>query len=235
MAGTLRRDGEANHLGGAARRRRPAHLARPGHAERLADVGGPARGGVAAQPADTAAQGPWELSTTRVVDARTLQCTRAGRPVTLLHSFGVPKPWQPEARTSLPRTAYLTCLRRLLTGDDLAIRTTDALAPWCSARGTWCGLVADGDGRAPPHADVPGEREVRHPVGVMRRTAETGHTWRMTNESVFGTASSYVTNELSSFQAAGRRTSRTRRRSGAACSRSCSARSSSCSSPRAAG
>jgi len=90
---------------------------------------------VAVQPSDGAAQGPWELSATRVDDARTLRCTRAGRSVTLLHSFGVPKPWQPEARTSLPRTAYLTCLRHLLTRDDVAIRTAEPLAPWLR-RGT---------------------------------------------------------------------------------------------------
>lgn len=85
---------------------------------------------VAVQPAEAAAQGPWELSATRVVDPRTLRCTRADRPVTLLHAFGIPKPWQPEARTSLPRTAYLTGLRRLLTGDDVAIRTQEPVASW---------------------------------------------------------------------------------------------------------
>ncbi|HEY3670942.1 MAG TPA: hypothetical protein VGN51_08410 [Acidimicrobiia bacterium] len=93
---------------------------------------------VAVQPAEHAAQGPWELSKTRVVDVRTLACTRAGQPVKLLHAFGVPKPWQPEARTSLPRSAYLMCLRRLLTGDDVAIRTTEPPAPWLApgVRGT---------------------------------------------------------------------------------------------------
>jgi hypothetical protein len=84
------------------------------------------------QPPDTAAQGPWELSTTQVTDLRTLACTRDGRPVTLLHAFGPVKPWQETARRWLPRTAYLICMRRLLTGDDLAIRTEEPLAPWLS-------------------------------------------------------------------------------------------------------
>jgi hypothetical protein len=93
---------------------------------------------IAVQPADAAAQGPSELSNTRVVDARTLRCVRGDTPVRLLHAFGVPKPWQPQARMALPRTAYLTCLRRLLTGDDVAIRTAEPLAPWLApgVRGT---------------------------------------------------------------------------------------------------
>jgi hypothetical protein len=85
---------------------------------------------VAVQPVDTVAQGPWELATARVDDVRTLRCTRDGHALTLLHSWGAPKPWQTAARTKLPRTAYLTCLRRLLVGDDVTIRTTEELAPW---------------------------------------------------------------------------------------------------------
>jgi hypothetical protein len=87
---------------------------------------------LAVQPAAATAQGNWQLSRTQILDEGTLACSRDGRPVTLLHCFGVPKPWQADARRYLPRTAYLRCLRRLLTGDDLALRTAERQVPWLS-------------------------------------------------------------------------------------------------------
>jgi hypothetical protein len=68
-------------------------------------------------------QGNGELAATRVVDPRAVVCERDGRRVLLLHSFSAPKPWEPSARGYLPDTAYLRCLRRLLVGPDLAVRT----------------------------------------------------------------------------------------------------------------
>src|SRR6185437_7624025 len=68
-------------------------------------------------------QGNGELAATRVVDPRGVVCERDGRRVLLLHSFSAPKPWEPTARGYLPDTAHLRCLRRLLVGTHLAVRT----------------------------------------------------------------------------------------------------------------
>jgi hypothetical protein len=92
------------------------------------------------QPAETAAQGQIELTHTRVVDVTRLRCERNGRAVALLHAWGALKPWDPAARASLRRSAYLTCLRRLLVGSDVAVRAPlEALPSWlqAGARGRW--------------------------------------------------------------------------------------------------
>jgi len=71
------------------------------------------------------------LAATRVDDVTRLECTSAGGPVAALHSVTQPKPWMPEARSTLRRNAYLRCLRRCLAGDDLAIAIPDGeLPPW---------------------------------------------------------------------------------------------------------
>lgn len=79
--------------------------------------------------ASRSAQGVDELRATRVLDRAHLRCERAGEPLVLLHSFGLPKPWQPAAARDLHATAYLRLLRRLLTAPDVALRIDD-LVPW---------------------------------------------------------------------------------------------------------
>jgi hypothetical protein len=87
-------------------------------------------GCIAPYDAGAISQGNRELAATRVVDVRTVTCARGGRRVRLLHCFSAPKPWEPAARGYLPDTAYLRCLRRLLVGPDLAVRTDERSAPW---------------------------------------------------------------------------------------------------------
>jgi hypothetical protein len=66
-------------------------------------------------PERSAVQGKIRLPHATVVDRRRLECRYEGTPTALLHSTGLPKPWQPAARRELRRTAYLVCLRELLT------------------------------------------------------------------------------------------------------------------------
>ena len=87
-------------------------------------------GRVSVQPADEAVQGPWLLSQTQVDDVRTLACSFDGTAITLLHSFGTPKPWQAQPRRLVRRSAYLLCLRRLLVSDDVALRSMLPRVPW---------------------------------------------------------------------------------------------------------
>jgi hypothetical protein len=88
-------------------------------------------GALAVGSATAFAQGPNDLAHTRVVDLERLQCQRDGRPVTMLHAWGSPKPWQSAAARTLRRSAYLHCLRRLVRADDVAVRAPmDSLPPW---------------------------------------------------------------------------------------------------------
>jgi hypothetical protein len=83
------------------------------------------------QPFDAEAQGPTQLSRTRVLDVESLACRLGHEPTTLLHAWGSPKPWQAAAAKTLQRSAYLTCLRRLLVGRDLAVQIpADQLSAW---------------------------------------------------------------------------------------------------------
>jgi hypothetical protein len=82
------------------------------------------------QPAGAEAQGPVQLRNTRVVDITTLECQLEGQQTTLLHAWGVPKPWDPDA-DGLRHSAYLRCLRRLVVSQDLAVRLPpDGVAAW---------------------------------------------------------------------------------------------------------
>lgn len=82
------------------------------------------------QPRAEAVQGPWALTQTHVDDLRTLACSLDGTPITLLHSFGSPKPWHAQPGRYLRASAYLLCLRRLLVGDDVALRSEVRRVPW---------------------------------------------------------------------------------------------------------
>ena len=71
-----------------------------------------------------------QLAQVSVRDVHTLECSFEGRPTTLLHHWGVPKPWDHAAR-GYTVNAYSTCLRRLLTGDDVAVRIDPReVPPW---------------------------------------------------------------------------------------------------------
>jgi cytochrome P450 len=117
-------------------------------------------------PATDVAPGSKALRQTRVVDPASLQCQRDGHPITLLHNWGIPKPWQAAAGGNLRRDAYLVCLRRLLNGTDLAVHSSTPRAGWLSPglRGTvgWCGRLAFGALRRTawrvPHTLVPAVR-----------------------------------------------------------------------------
>jgi hypothetical protein len=73
------------------------------------------------QPTWAQAQGTSELSRTRVVDVHTLSCRFDNHPTTMLHSWGTRKPWHRDAARDMHRTAYLVCLRRLLTQPEVAV------------------------------------------------------------------------------------------------------------------
>jgi hypothetical protein len=73
------------------------------------------------QPPCAEAQGPEQLARTRVVDVNTLACRLDGHPTTLLHAWGKRKPWEHDAARGLRRSAYLVCLRRLLTKGEVAV------------------------------------------------------------------------------------------------------------------
>lgn len=75
-------------------------------------------------------EGKDRLARTKVVDRRRLVCRFGGQPTVLLHSSGQPKPWQPAARRDLRRTAYVICLRELLTRQDPPAITRDMAPAW---------------------------------------------------------------------------------------------------------
>jgi hypothetical protein len=75
------------------------------------------------------AQGPAELIRTRIADLARVQCLLDGQRMTLLHSWGPLKPWRDRASRSLRRTAYVRCLRRLLTQTDVGVQLPAAMAP----------------------------------------------------------------------------------------------------------
>lgn len=77
----------------------------------------------------SAIQGKTRLPHVKVVDRRRLACRYAGTPTALLHSTGRPKPWRPEAQRELQRTAYLVCLRELLTAPGALSAPLQAQAP----------------------------------------------------------------------------------------------------------
>ncbi len=83
-----------------------------------------------ALPSARAPHGGRQLAHTRIDDLGTLACSFDGTRTTLLHAFGSPKPWQAQERYALRRTAYLRCLRRLLVGEDLAVRSRLPRVPW---------------------------------------------------------------------------------------------------------
>jgi len=71
-----------------------------------------------------------QLPAVEVRDVRTLDCRLDGQPATLLHHWGWPKPWESCAQADFVN-AYSTCLIRLLTADDVAVRIDPReLRPW---------------------------------------------------------------------------------------------------------
>lgn len=81
-------------------------------------------------PKRSVVQGRIRLPHSVVVDRRRLACRYEGTPTALLHSSGQPKPWQPAARHDLRRTAYLVCLRELLTTPGALSAPMQAEAPF---------------------------------------------------------------------------------------------------------
>lgn len=88
-------------------------------------------GAVAFQPKD-AMVFRWSFEDVRVQDERALRCTFKGTRVAALHAVAGPKPWQNAARREAsPRNAYVRMLRRVLVGNDVAVRLPwDATPCW---------------------------------------------------------------------------------------------------------
>lgn len=67
----------------------------------------------------------------QIVDAQTLSCTYREHATTLLHGTNNPKPWEPQAWSSVWQNAYVRLLHRSLTGTDVALRVpTEELPLW---------------------------------------------------------------------------------------------------------
>lgn len=64
-----------------------------------------------------------------VVDAHTLRCRYRGIETAMLHSAGKRKPWIARDWAYLRRNAYVRLLRRLLTGNDVALRPASGDLP----------------------------------------------------------------------------------------------------------
>jgi len=75
----------------------------------------------------------WDFPALRTADARTLRCRHRDTEPRLLHGCMLPKPWQTRG---VRRNAYVTLLRRLLTGDDVAVRVPEEQLPLWARRGT---------------------------------------------------------------------------------------------------
>ncbi len=72
----------------------------------------------------------WDFEKVRVLDETQLLCEFDGTRVAALHAVAGPKPWQHGARAEATRrNAYMRLLRRLLTGDDVAVRVRNADVP----------------------------------------------------------------------------------------------------------
>ena len=69
------------------------------------------------------------LRHTEVVDVDALRCTFDAQAVVALHSTSQPKPWAPRAQFLLRRSAYITCLRRCLSGPGLTITLPEEQLP----------------------------------------------------------------------------------------------------------
>jgi hypothetical protein len=87
------------------------------------------------QPVTREPIGEDRLASTRVVNSRDLVCSYRGADVAVLHTIGRWKPWYTDSWPHLRRTAYVTCLRRLLTGPNLAIRVDARSVPLWLRRG----------------------------------------------------------------------------------------------------
>jgi hypothetical protein len=74
----------------------------------------------------------WDFERVRVRDAASLHCEFEGTRVAVLHAIAGPKPWQRGAwHEATRRNAYMRLFRRLLTGDDVAVRVPPGeLPPW---------------------------------------------------------------------------------------------------------
>lgn len=75
----------------------------------------------------------WDFPAVRTADARTLRCRHRDMEPRMLHGCMVPKPWQTRG---VRRNAYVTLLRRLLIGDDVAVRVPETMLPLWARRGT---------------------------------------------------------------------------------------------------
>ena len=96
---------------------------------------------IAFLPRKLAPMGPGQLAATSVVDVGALRCEFEGQEPVLLHATKSPKPWSPGAPLRLPRTAFESCLRRLLAGRELAVRPPAADVPFW-LRATPAGIAA---------------------------------------------------------------------------------------------
>jgi len=69
------------------------------------------------------------LRHTEVLDVDALRCVFGGQQTVALHATSQPKPWTPRAKFLLRRSAYVTCIRRCLSGPGLAIALPEDRLP----------------------------------------------------------------------------------------------------------
>jgi hypothetical protein len=65
---------------------------------------------------------PGDLPETLIVNERALECSFRGRPVSLLHYTGSPKPWERGGWTRVRADPFVRLLRRVLVEEDVAVR-----------------------------------------------------------------------------------------------------------------
>jgi hypothetical protein len=91
---------------------------------------------IAFQPAHAEVAG-YQLKETEVRDPKTLTCIHHGHPVAVLHNSTQHKQWRVGDWKNLYPNAYLTCLRRTLDADDVAIRIPARELPVWLRSGIW--------------------------------------------------------------------------------------------------
>jgi hypothetical protein len=72
---------------------------------------------------------PDELDDVTIVDERTLACEHRGHRPYLLHYWGGPKPWQPQAWMRATDNAYVRLMPRVLFAPDVPVRMRPAELP----------------------------------------------------------------------------------------------------------
>jgi hypothetical protein len=118
----------------------------------------------------------WQFPAVQLRDAAGLSCSHQGVEPTILHACLSPKPWQ---RGGVRRNAYVTLLRRLVTGSDTEIQVPSRLVSLWLRRGLAAELaysalsltnMANPDDGALPKGVVALARTVKRSLTGLRRS-----------------------------------------------------------------